>query len=100
MLEKGFELVPSKRGSIVAFDLSLLLLLTEINPVAEKQSRKRYALRICGTGRIQIILALPIEVVALYVGTSIIQDGIPGLDGSIPGGGICLAIFLTLNKRF
>ena len=88
------------RRSAVTFDLSLMLLLVEINLVTEEQSRKGYLLSARDTDHVEMILALLIEVVALHMGTPIVQVGVPGPEGSILGGGICLARFLALNKQF
>lgn len=67
LLEKGLEFVISKRSSIIAFDLSFLLLPAKIDPVAEKRGCKKHVLRACGTGRVEIIPALLIEVIALHM---------------------------------
>ena len=90
----------SRGGNTVPFYLSLVLLLAEIDPVAEEQSCKRYALRARGTGCVKIVLALPIEIVVLHVETLIIQLGVSGLENSILRGGVCLTMLLAFNKQF
>lgn len=67
LLEKGLEFVLNKRNNIVTFDLSFILLLIEINCVAEKQNRKKNAFKTRGTGYIKIILAFLTEIVAFYI---------------------------------
>lgn len=87
--EKSFEFVPTKESSTIAIKLNLVLLAVKIDLVLKKQSRQGHALRARSTGRIQIIFALPTKVVVFYMGTSIIQVDIPGLESSISGSGVC-----------
>ena len=72
LLEKSLQFLLSKKNDIVAFDFSLILLLIEIDSIPEEQSRKRDALRACGTGRIEIVFAFLTEVIALYVEATIV----------------------------
>lgn len=65
--EKSLKYILSRGGSIVAFDLNLVLLLVEIDFVIEEQSRKGNVFRIYGTSHIKMILALLTEVIALYI---------------------------------
>lgn len=44
-----------------------MLLPVEIDPIAEKQNHKKNALGTYGTGHVQIILALPTEIVAFHM---------------------------------
>lgn len=44
LTKKGFEFVPSRRDGIIAFNLSLVLLQSEVNLILEKQGYKKYAL--------------------------------------------------------
>lgn len=72
LLEKNLKFVPSRRVGNVALNLSLVLLLAEVDSILEKQSYKRDTLRAHGTGRIKIILGLSIKVVALHVGPTMV----------------------------
>lgn len=67
LAEKSLEFILSRRGGTIAFDLSLVLLLAEINLIAKEQSCKRNALRTYGTSHVEMILALLIKVIALYL---------------------------------
>ena len=67
LLEEGFEFVSSKRYGIVAFNLRFVLLLAEVNPISKKQSCKKDAFVTCGSGRVEIILTLLIEIIALHI---------------------------------
>lgn len=55
------------KDGTVAFNLSLVRLLTEVDPIAEKQDCKKEALKAYGTGRIKMNLALLTEIVALNI---------------------------------
>ena len=65
MSEKSLEFVLNKEKSTVALDLGLVLLLADIDLIAEERSYKKHALRARGTGHIEMILTLPTKVVAL-----------------------------------
>lgn len=67
LLKKDFKFVPSKGNTTIIFDLSLILLLVEIDPFTEKHSSKEYAFKTCGIACIEIILALLIEVVVFHM---------------------------------
>ena len=56
LLQKSFEFDASKRNGIVAFNLSFILLLVEVNLVSEKQSHKRDAFVANSSGHVKIIL--------------------------------------------
>lgn len=71
MFKKDFEFISNKKDGIILFNLGFVLLLAEVDPILEEQSHKRHALMAFGTGRIKIILALLIEVLALYMLVSI-----------------------------
>ena len=100
MPEKGFEFVPSREDGIVAFYLSFVLLPAEVNPISEERSRKGDAFVACGSGRVKMILTLSTKIIALYVRAFIVKVGVSGLKCSILGGGVCLAMFLALDKQF
>lgn len=65
--EKSLKFVLNREGSIVTFNISLILLPVKIDSVADEQSRKRDAFRPCGIGHIKIILVLLAEVVLFYM---------------------------------
>lgn len=100
--EKDFEIVPSKGDGIVTFNLSLLLLLVEVDSISEKQGRKRDALETRGIAHIEMVLALSIEVVPLYIRASIVQVGISGLQWLVLSYRVCLKLTMLLasNKQF
>ena len=98
--EKGLEFVPSRGDGIVAFHLSFVLLPAEVNPISEERGRKRDAFVARGSGRVKMILTLLTKIIALHMRAPIVKVGVPGLESSIPGGGVCLAMFLALDKQF
>ena len=98
--KKGLEFVSSRGDGIVAFYLSFVLLPAEVNPISEERGREGDAFMARGSGRVEMILTLSIEIIALHVRALIVKVGVPGLEGSIPGGGVRLAMFLALDKRF
>lgn len=100
VLEKGIEFVLSRRDGIIVFNLGLVLLPAEVDPTLGEQDRKRYALRARGTRRVKIVLILLTKIVALHIKATIIEVGIPGLEGAISKDGVYFAIFLANNKRF
>ena len=100
LLEKGFKFVPSKKGGLVTLNLCFVLLPMEVDPIPEQKSRKENALMICGTGHVEMILALSTKIVALHVQASIIQVRVMGLKGFLLGGRICWAMFLAFYKQF
>lgn len=77
-----------------------MLLLAEVNPILEEQSRKKYAFRVYDIGDIKIVFSLSTKVVALHIGATILQVRVSSLKSLIPEGGIYFAMFLTLNKLF
>ena len=101
LLEKSLEFIPSEKSGLVALNLGLMLLLAKINPVSEERSRKENTLGSRSTGRVEIVLALLTEIIALYMQVSIIQVGITGLEGSLPGAEFAWACSwpLTNNSR-
>lgn len=64
---KNFEFILSKKGNIIIFDLSFILLLVEIHFIAKKQSYQENVFRAYGIGHVKIIFTLLIEVVRLYI---------------------------------
>ena len=77
--EKGFELIPSEKGGLVALNLGLVLLLADVDLIPKKRGYKGDALVAFGTDCIKMILALLTKVVALHVQALIIQVRITGL---------------------
>lgn len=65
--KKALNLFQVRKGSIIVFNLSFMLLSAEIDLVIEKHSCKRYIFRACDIGYIKIIFALSIKVVALHI---------------------------------
>lgn len=102
MLKKSLEFVLSRRDSIFAFNLSLILLPAKIDLISEKQSYKKDMLITHGISRVKIILALLTKVIALYMWVFIIQVKILDLKVIIIKCeiGLKLAIFLISNKQF
>ena len=98
--KKGLKFVPSRGDGIVAFHLSFVLLLAEVNPISKERGRKGDAFMARGSGRVEMILTLSTEIIALHMRAAIVKVGVPGLKGFIPGGGVCLAMFLALDKQF
>lgn len=54
--EKVLEFLPSKRDSTIAFKLGLILLLTKVDPIPEKQCRKKDAFSAYTTSRVEKFL--------------------------------------------
>ena len=102
LLKEGLEFVSSKENDIVVFNLRFVLLLAEVNPILEKQSRKGDAFVAYCSSRIEIILTLLTKVIALHMQAPIVKIGVSGLKGAIAGYGTCLklAMFLAFNKQF
>ena len=98
--KKGLKFVPSRGDGIVTFNLSFVLLPVEVNPVSEKRGCKGDAFVACSFSRIKMVLILLTEIIALHMQAAIVKIGISGLKNSIPGGLVCLAMFLALDKRF
>ena len=96
--EKGLEFVPSRGDGIVTFNLSFVLLLAEVNPVSEERICKKDAFVAHGSSRIKIILTVITKIIALHIQAFIVKVGVLDLGGSIPGGGVYLAIFWALDK--
>lgn len=66
MLEKSLEFVLFKENNLVLFNLSFVLLLTEIKPILEKQNYKKDAFIAYDTSYIKIIFTMLIKVIILY----------------------------------
>ena len=65
--EKSFKFVSNRGDSTIVFNLSLVLLPAEVDPVIEKRGCKENALVIRSTGHVKMILALLTKVITLYV---------------------------------
>ena len=78
-----------------------MLLLLKIDAIAEEWGCKKDAFRPRGTGRVEMVLALPTEIVALHVRVPIVEVGIPDLEWPIAGRGVRLelAMFLPSNEQ-
>lgn len=100
LLKKNFEFIPSKRNSNIIFNLSLILLLAEIDLISEEQSYKGDILGVYNTRHIKIVFVLSTKIVALHIGAIIVQIGVPDLKIPILKYVICFAIFVAFNKQF
>ena len=96
LLEKSLEFVPNKKDSIVAFNLSFVLLPAEINPVLEEQRRKKDAFVASGPGCIKMILKLLTEVITIYMQALIVKVGILSFERIIAECGTCLELAMVL----
>ena len=78
-----------------------MLLPSKIDLITEEWGRKRYAFRPRGTGHLEIILALPTEIIALHMQVPIVEVGVPGLKWPIAGRGVRskLSMFLASNEQ-
>lgn len=56
LLEKNFEFILSRKNAIIVLNLSLLLLLIEIDYISEKLGHEKDVLEVCNTNRVKIIL--------------------------------------------
>lgn len=79
-LEKSFKFDSNRGDSIVTFNLSLILWLTEIDSIPEEHSHKKDRLRAHGTGRIKMLLILLTKIVVFHIRATIIQVGISDLE--------------------
>lgn len=78
LAKKSNEFVPNRMDSIVIFNLSLVLLPTEIDLILEEQGCKKDILGPQSTGHVKMV---PYTVDKIEV--TIVQIGLPGLKGSI-----------------
>ena len=65
--QKSLQFVPSRGDGIVVFNLSFLLLPAEVNPVLKEQNCKKDAFVVYGSGRVEMIFTLLIEVIILHI---------------------------------
>lgn len=70
--EKIFEFVLNKGANIVTLNIDFVLLFAEVHLIPKEQSCKRDALGAYGTSSVKIVLTQLREVIALYMGASII----------------------------
>lgn len=100
MLKKNLKFVLNRGDDTITFNLCFILLIMEVDLIAEKQSNKKIAFRVRGISYIEIILELLTKIVTFYMQVFIIQVGIPGLIKVIVSYKIYLkpAIFLVFNK--
>ena len=100
LLEKSLEFVLSRGNGIVAFNLSFVLLLAEVNPVLEKWGHKRDAFVTRGSSHVEMIFTLLTKVIALHIQALIVKVRVSGLKKAIPECGICLKLvmFLAFDK--
>lgn len=73
LIEKSSEYILFKVNNLILLNLSLILLLAEINPIIKKQSWKKNVLMAFITSCIKMVLALLTKIVALYIQVFIIQ---------------------------
>lgn len=66
LLKESLKFVPCEGSYPVSLNLSLVLLLAEVDYISKEQDCKRDAYMAYSTGRIEIILALLIEIVAFH----------------------------------
>ena len=100
LLKKGLKFVLSRGDGIVAFNLSFVLLPAEVNPILEKRGCEKDAFVARGFGHVEMIFILSTKIIALHMQAPIVKVEVLGLKSSIPGGGVYLAMFLALDKRF
>lgn len=100
LLKKSFEFGLNKTDGIIAFILSLMLLSIEVDPIPEKQSYERDALKTYGTNHVKIVLVLLTKVVAFYIRATIVQVKVLSVMRYILKCGICFIMFSTLSKQF
>lgn len=100
LLKKGLKFVLDKRGGIVAFNLSLMLLSAEVDLISKNQIRESIALGVYYIDYIQKVFVRLTKVITFYVRATIIQVGVLGLESLILECKICFAIFLAINKQF
>lgn len=67
LLEKDLKFILNKGDGTVMFNLSLVLLLVEVDFILAKQGCIRHAFVVCHIGHIKIILALSTEVITFYI---------------------------------
>lgn len=65
--EKSLEFILSKKSNPVLLNLSLILLIAEVNPMSKKQGCERDALVARGISHIKIIFTFPTKIVTLYM---------------------------------
>lgn len=67
LLKKSLKFILSRRDRTIVFNLSFVLLSTEINPITEEKSCKRDAFETHNTSYIKIILTLSTKIVIFYM---------------------------------
>lgn len=67
LTKKSFKFILSRGNDILAFNLSFVLLTAEVNLITEKQNYKRDIFETYGISRIEIIFALSVKKIALYI---------------------------------
>lgn len=72
LLEKSLEFVSSRKDNTVTFNLDFVLFPVEIDPILKEYCYKRNAFAARGTGCVEILLPLLIEVIVLYMGVVIV----------------------------
>lgn len=56
-----------QKNTYINFDLGLVLLITEVNFIAKKQSCKPYVYMLFNINSLKMILKLPIKIVVFYI---------------------------------
>lgn len=77
LVKKSFEFISSRRDSTITLNLRLVLILIKVDPISKEQNYKKNILETRGTGHIEMVLILLTEVVALYMGATIVQVEVP-----------------------
>lgn len=72
MLEKSLKFIPNKKSDIVVLNLNLMLLPAKVGSILKKQGCKKNLLMVFDISCNKIVLILLIEVIALYMQTSIV----------------------------
>lgn len=72
LLEKNLKFVSSKESNLVLLNLSLLLLLAEVNAILEKRIHERDVLVAYSISYIKIIIILSEKIITLHIGVCII----------------------------
>lgn len=67
LLETNFKFVLSKKISFIFFFLYLVLLLSKLNSIIEKESCKKYIFEVYSDSYLEIIFALLVEVIIFYI---------------------------------
>lgn len=76
MPEKDLEFILNRENDFIAFNLSLVLLLIEVDPILNKQGHKWDTVKVCGISHIKIVLKLFTEILIFYMQVFIVEVGV------------------------